>query len=82
MQEILEKLSKLQIEAANRGIDFSIDYSYHKDNPSSVRVNISYTSTGDISRGYAFTTTISEDLESSEQDNRLSETKYFITSIR
>lgn len=82
LEAVLRTLSDLQIESEKRGIDFRVDLTHNDKNVSIASINVSYTTTGSIQKGYVFTTSISTSHCESKQKDRLNEIKQFIDSIR
>ena len=80
MEEILRKLSELQIKAMNKGISFDIDLSYNSKNVPSALAKLQYSVAGDIVKGYVFETTFSETLSETKKQSRINSIEHFIST--
>ena len=79
MEETLKSLSEYQIEALRKGISFDIDLTIGGDNVPSATVRMNYSVTGDISKGFVFTTTISK--HDSCKKRKLANIGHFISTV-
>lgn len=81
MKDTLRQLSELQIEALDKGVSFDLALDYNGNKIPIVTVNLHYSVTGNISKGYVFSTTFSDNLCKSKQERRMAELTNFITTI-
>lgn len=81
MEDTLKTLSEYQIQALRKGIAFDITIDFNNQNVPVAEVRMRYTVTGGISKGYAFTTTFSNNLCASKTQDRLDSIEHFITTV-
>ena len=81
MKDTLKQLSELQIKALDKGISFDLPLDYNSNKIPTAEVRLHYSVTGGISKGYAFTTTFSDNLCPSKQETRMAEIAHFITTV-
>ena len=81
MDKILQTLSKYQIEALNKGIEFFIDLGYSPKSPR-IDIKLEYTSnTDETNQCYIFDTSFSNNISQEKTKERLDNIKYFIDNI-
>lgn len=81
MEETLKTLSEYQIEALRKGIAFDIRLDYNNQKVPVAEIRMNYTVTGGISKGYAFTTTFTDNLCDSKKNFRLESIAHFISTV-
>ena len=81
MEETLKTLSDYQIQALRKGIAFDITIDFNSHNIPVAEVRMRYSVTGGISKGYAFTTTFSQNICKDKTQSRLESINHFITTV-
>lgn len=81
MEETLKTLSQYQLDALKKGISFRIDLDYNSKKNPVAAVEMNYTVTGDMAKGFVFNTTFSESTTESKRQEKLENIKYFINTI-
>lgn len=82
MEDTLKTLSDFQVQALHKGISCTIDLRYDSQSkPPVVAVELGYSVTGSITKGYVFSTTFTESMLEEKKEHRLASIQHFISTV-
>lgn len=82
MEDTLKTLSDFQVQALRKGISCTIDVRYTSpEKPPVIAVDLGYSVTGSVTKGYVFSTTFTEAMLESKKNYRFESIQQFISTV-
>lgn len=82
MSDMLKTLSGYQMQALDKGIDFSLNLHFNHEHVPFVDVTVYCYTPGDTTETHSFSTTVSEDYCDSKNKHRINGINTFLESIK